>query len=486
MPIPSLDFTNLRTAYDLKETSPTEVILHILDEVETRGDDGVWIHRLPAKDLVARAEMLETLDEDTRAALPLYGLPFSVKDCIDVAGLPTTSACPDFAYTASRTNLAIRRAIEAGGILMGKTNMDQFATGVVGTRTPYGVARNPFNAEYIPGGSSSGAAVSVAAGLCSFAFGSDTGGSGRVPASYNNVVGLKPTLGLLSRTDMVNASLSFDTISIYALTSPDARTVLHVCQGVDPKDCYGRAPMNAPAMPAHPLRIAVPRRADRQAFGNPEAEALFEAGLAELTATGHVLHEIDFGDFLETSRMMFEGPWLAEREVQVGAFIDAHPGSIDPIVRQVIQSAKNYSASDAFKAMYRLHSYVQTIRRTFDSADLIAVPTVGTTYTVAQVRADPIATNATNGLYMNFVSMADLTAVAVPNGFLSSGVPMGMTFVAPAFAEDFLCDVADAFHRRRVATLGATGHHHPIHKISEKSAPTQNSIVASRQLRSGR
>jgi len=461
MSLPSLDFATLRAAYAAGAITPTQVVRHVLAAVETRGDDGVWIHKLPAAEVTARARALDTLSPADRKGLPLYGLPFSVKDCIDVAGLPTTSACPAYAYTAEKSNLAVERALAAGAILIGKTNMDQFATGVVGVRSPYGVARNPFDPAYIPGGSSSGAAVSVSAGLCAFAFGSDTGGSGRVPASYNNVVGLKPTLGLFPRTGMVNASLSFDTVSIYALTAPDALEVLAACRAVDPEDPYGRvAPPPTPVRDG-PLCIAVPRQVDRRFFGNREAEALFDAGLGQLAALGHQLHEIDFQVFFETSRMMFEGPWLAERYAQVGAFIEAHPDSVDPTVREVILSAAGCSAADAFNAIYRLDRNVRQIREVLDEVDVIAVPTVGTVYTVAQVKADPIATNGTNGLYMNFVSMADLAAVAVPNGFLANGLPMGITLVGPAFGEEALCALADRCHRRRVSTLGAAGHRHP-------------------------
>ncbi len=459
----TLEFTALRAAYAAGDVTPVDVAAHVLGTIEARGDDGVWIYKVPGETVLARASALAALPPADRAALPLYGIPFSVKDCIDIAGLPTTSACPAYAYTAERTNLAVQRALDAGAVLIGKTNMDQFATGVVGVRTPYGVARNPFDAAYIPGGSSSGAAVSVSSGLCGFAFGSDTGGSGRVPASYNNVVGLKPTLGLFPRTAMVNASPSFDTVSVYALTAADALRVLETCRGVDPDDVYGRA---APAQPpvqdaGAPLRIAVPGKASRTFFGNAEAEALFDRGLAELTAMGHALTEIDFDVFFETSRMMFEGPWIAERDAMVGDFIRANPDAADPVVRQVITAAGRYTAAEAFQAMYRLHRNAREIRRTFDAADLIAVPTVGTVYTVAQVMADPIPTNASNGYYLNFASMADLAAIAVPNGFLPSGLPMGMTFVGPAFSDPFLAAFADGFHRRRVDTLGATGQAFP-------------------------
>jgi allophanate hydrolase len=463
MAFPSLDFETLRSAYASGTATPAAVVEHLLARIAGRGDDGVWTYKLPADAVLARAHALEALPRDAKAALPLYGLPFTVKDCIDIAGLPTTCACPDYAYTAGRTHLTVQRALDAGAILLGKTNLDQFATGVVGVRSPYGVARNPFDAAYIPGGSSSGAAVSVSAGLCAFAFGSDTGGSGRVPASYNNVIGLKPTLGLFSRTDMVNANLSFDTVSVYALTAPDGLAVLETCQAVDPADPYGRpAPPETPGPSGdRPLRIAIPKRGDLEFFGNDEAANLYAAGLRTLAEQGNELTEIDFGVFVETGSLMFEDAWIAERYAAVGDFILTHPDSVDPVVREVILSAMAYTAADAFKAVYRLHRNARDIRRTFESADLLAVPTVGTVYRIAEVQADPIRKNITNGRYTNFVNMSDLAAIAVPNGFLANGVPMGMTFVGPAFSDAFLASFGARFHRQRMPTLGATGAPHP-------------------------
>jgi len=463
MTLPSLDFKTLRAAYAAGTSTPVAVVEQLLARIDAQGDDGVWTYKLPAAAAIARARELESLPASEKAALPLYGLPFTVKDCIDIAGMPTTCACPDFAYTADRTHVSVQRALDAGAILIGKTNLDQFATGVVGVRSPYGVARNPFDAAYIPGGSSSGAAVSVSAGLCAFAFGSDTGGSGRVPASYNNVIGLKPTLGLFSRSGMTNANLSFDTVSIYALTAPDALEVLETCQAVDPADPYGRAaPASPPPAPeGRPLRIAVPKRADLEFFGNDEAAALYAAGLRTLADQGNELTEIDFGVFVETGNMMFGDAWIAERYAVFGDFILTHPDSVDPVVREVVLSATAYTASDAFKAMYRLHRNAREIRRTFERADLIAVPTVGTVYRIAEVKADPIQKNITNGRYTNFVNMSDLAAIAVPNGFLANGVPMGLTFVGPAFSDAFLASFGARFHRQRVSTLGATGAPHP-------------------------
>ncbi len=452
-----LSFDALRALYQAGDVSPIQVAAEIVRRIEARGDDGVWIYKLPPNKIMERAKELEAIPTDRRRRLALFGLPFSVKDCIDVAGLPTTSACPAYAYTAETTNLTVARALEAGAILVGKTNMDQFATGVVGVRTPYGIARNPFDEDFIPGGSSSGAAVSVSSGLCSFSFGTDTGGSGRVPASYNNIVGLKPTLGAFSRANMVNASRSFDTISIYALTADDAATVLDVCHAVDPNDFLGRAFSPVDFFdPGAPLKIAVPRETDRKFFGDIDAELLYVEGLNELANAGHEIVEVPFKTVFETSQMMFFGPWVAERYAAVGDFVEAHPDDVDPIVYDVIMSSKQYSAPDAFDALDRLRRNASEIRQIFGQVDVMAVPTVGTVYKISEISADPFATNATNGLYLNFVSMADLAAIAVPNGFLPNGIPMGMTFIGPAYSDFNLAAFSKSFYPTRVPFTGAS------------------------------
>lgn len=458
--VPSLDFTRLCSAYRSGDLTPVELVEALYTRLESRGDDGIWISKVPRHAAFQRAAQLAAMSRSEAAQLPLYGLPFSVKDCIDVAGMTTTAACPAYGYVAAHTNLAVQRALDAGAILIGKTNMDQFATGVVGVRTPYGIARNPFDAAYIPGGSSSGAAVAVSSGLCAFSFGTDTGGSGRVPASYNNVVGLKPSLGLLSRVDMVNASRSFDTVSVFALTADDALKVLETCQACDPRDPYGRvlpAGASSTISPGAAFTVVVPRGDQREFFSNTEAAVLYEAGLGTLAAMGGRVQEIDFRPFAEASRMMFDGPWLAERYSAVGAFIAAHAGQVDPAVRQVILGSARYTAAEAFEAIHRLSELRRLIQGVFEAAEVLAVPTVGTVYRIDEVLADPIATNASNGYYLNYANMADLAAVAVPNGFLASGVPMGMTLLAPAFSDAMLARLAGEFHARRSLTLGATG-----------------------------
>ncbi len=455
----SLDIKSLRQAYAGGGVTPSQVVEEIHDRIEARGEDGVWISVVPREGALQRARDLEASDQVTRKKLPLFGLPFSVKDCIDVEDMPTTAGCPDFAYTAEKTNLAVERALDAGAILIGKTNLDQFATGLVGVRTPYGVAENPFNPDLIPGGSSSGAAVSVAVGLVSFAFGTDTGGSGRVPAGFNNIVGLKPTLGLLSRTDMTNACRTLDTVSIFALTAPDALEVLNTCTARDPDDAHARTPPDErlPAYRDHaPFTFAVPQEDQRQFFGNDGAAALYREAIAELTRMGGEQISVDYGPFVEMNDFMFNGPWLAERLVAVDSFIHEKPDALHPVTREVILGAEKYSAADLVEGLYRLKELRHHISGLLDGVDVMVVPTAGTIYRIREVEADPITLNANMGYYTNFVNFLDLAAFAVPNGFLPGGAPMGITLIGPAFSDSYLAGLGGAFYGRRVDRLGAT------------------------------
>jgi allophanate hydrolase/aspartyl-tRNA(Asn)/glutamyl-tRNA(Gln) amidotransferase subunit A len=455
----SLDIENLQQAYTRGSITPSQVVEEIYDRIDGRGEDGVWISVLPRESALQRAHDLAALEEQARKKLPLFGLPFSVKDCIDVADMQTTAGCPDFAYIAKKTNLAVERALEAGAILIGKTNLDQFATGLVGVRTPFGVAKNAFNPDLIPGGSSSGAAVSVSTGLVSFAFGTDTGGSGRIPAGFNNIVGLKPTLGLLSRTDMTNACLTLDTVSIFSLTAPDALEVLNNCTGKDPDDFYGRTPPEV-RLPVYrdsePFTFAVPQKDQCEFFGNAEATVLYEEAIGEMMRMGGKRISIDYSPFLKTNDLLFNGPWLAERLVSVGPFIHDNPDSIHPVTREIILGAGKYSAGDFIEGLYRLKELHKLISKLLDGVDVMVVPTAGTIYGVKEVEADPISLNANMGYYTNFVNLLDLAAIAVPNGFLSNGSAMGITLIGPAFSDSYLAGLGDAFCCRRVDRLGAT------------------------------
>lgn len=462
----SLDFVTLQSLYGSGALTPGQALRAVLGRIARQGDDKVWICRLPEAEVLRRAGELDALAArlGARRALaerPLFGLPFAVKDNIDVAGLPTTAACPAFAYSPGRTASAVERLLAAGAVLVGKTNLDQFATGLVGVRSPYGVPRNPFDLRYVPGGSSSGSAVAVSAGLVSFALGTDTAGSGRVPAGFLNIVGLKPTRGLVSAAGVVPACRSLDCVSVLALTAPDALRALEVMAGEDPEDPYSRpAPPGAlgPPAPVGGLRAGVPAAGQREFFGDREAERLFASGLARMGALGLQVAEVDFGPFRETAALLYGGPWMAERLAAVGEFMDKDPEALHPVTRRLIEGGRRYSAVDTFRAMYRLEGLRKAAAALWKGMDVLAVPTTGTRYTIAEVEEDPIGPNNNLGHYTNFVNLLDLSAVAVPGGMDSRGLPAGITFIAPAFREGLLCALADAFHRAGGLPLGAGAH----------------------------
>ena len=399
--------------------------LHKLyDRIESQPLNPVWIS------LVPREQVLQ----QSKTEGPLQGMTFAVKDNMDVAGLPTTAACPAYSYEPKQTAFAVQRLLNAGAILLGKTNMDQFATGLVGTRTPFGACRSVVNERYISGGSSSGSAVAVASGLVTFALGTDTAGSGRVPAAFNNIVGLKPTRGLISTSGVVPACRSLDCVSIFARTLEDAAAVLAIAQGFDPSDPFSRKPQtpNAP----HPKRYGVPE--ELEFFSNTEYERLYWAEVERLTQGGATIVHFDLNPFLEAARLLYGGPYVAERFAAVGGFAKANAAAMDATVAHIILDAEKYTASDAYTALYRLASLKQQTEPLWQQFDQMLLPTAPTTYTIEEVQQDPIRLNANLGYYTNFVNLLDLSAVAVPAGFTSQGLPFGVTRVAPAFHEPAL------------------------------------------------
>jgi allophanate hydrolase len=459
-----LDLPRLTADYTEGTLTPSNVVDAIFDAVAERGKDGVWICLAGRQETLARARYLEELPAAERARLPLWGVPFSVKDCIDVAGLPTTAACPSFSYLPSRSNLAVERLLSAGGILIGKTNMDQFATGLVGVRSPHGVARNPFNAAYIPGGSSSGAAVSVAAGLVSLALGTDTGGSGRVPAAFNNVVGLKPTRGLISGLGTVPACRSIETISVFALTVPDAQAAFRVIHHYDSADPFSRVAALRPMHePSSRFRFGIPGRDFLDFFGDTGAASLFDAAIDRLQDIGGVRVDVDFTPFLEINDLLFRGPWLAERYGALRHIVDEKPNALLPVTRNILLGGKQISGADVFAGQQRLNVLKRQVDQLWRDIDTLVVPTTGTIYAVSEIDADPINLNARLGRYTNFVNLADLAAIAVPNGFLPNGLPQGVTLIVPAFADRQVADLADRFDRTTVRPLGARNAGHPDH-----------------------
>ena len=448
-----LDLTALRAAYDGSET-PVSVLDRVYTRIEGAKLNPVWISLVPREIVMARAA--EVMRGD-RAAMPLYGVPFAVKDNMDVAGLVTTAACPAFAYTAKDTATVVKRLEEAGAILVGKTNMDQFATGLVGVRSPYGACSSVFDDRYVSGGSSSGSAVAVASGLVSFSLGTDTAGSGRVPAAFNNLLGLKPTRGSLSAKGIVPACRSLDCVSVFALTAADARQVFEAARGFDASDPYSRpsAGEDAPApWLSGPFRFGVPQPDQWEFFGDDEARNLYAASVRAFESLGGVAVPFDFRPFQEAAALLYSGPWVAERLAALGEFFAAHAEDVHPVVRGILTSGARFSAADGFLAQYRLEELRRQTAVVWEKADFLLLPTTATTYTLAEVEAEPIRLNTNLGHYTNFVNLLDLAAVALPAGFRPNGLPFGVSLIGPAQADLALLSVADRLHRHSGGTLG--------------------------------
>ena len=446
-------------AHRARKAAPADTVARAFERIRAHGDEAIFISLRREADAIAEAKLLAA---EGPAGRPLYGVPIAVKDNIDVKGMPTTAACPAFAYKPKDDASAIARLRRAGAIVIGKTNLDQFATGLVGVRTPYGVPRNPFNPKLIPGGSSSGSAVAVAAGLVPLALGTDTAGSGRVPAGLNNIVGLKPSLGLISNAGVVPACRSLDCVSIFALDCDDAFAALAIMAGADERDPYSRS-LALGALGAAPpqLRIAVPRKADRHFFGDRRAQTAFELALELLHDMGAAVAEIDFTPFLETARLLYEGPWVAERYAAMGEFVAANPRKVHKVTRKIIAGGKTPSAADAFRAFYRLAELRRTCYAALAQVDAIVVPTAPAAYTIAEVEADPIRLNSNLGTYTNFVNLLDLAGIAVPASVARDGTPFGVTFLAGAGADAQLASIGRAFHASTGLPLGASGRAQP-------------------------
>lgn len=396
-----------------------------------------------------------------RESLPLFGVPFAVKDNIDVAGWETTVACPAFRYAAREDAAVVARLKEAGAIVLGKTNLDQFATGLVGVRSPYGIVPSTFDDRFIGGGSSSGSAFVVARGAVPFSLGTDTAGSGRVPASFNNLVGLKPTRGRFSTRGVVPACRTLDCVSIFALTVDDAARVASVAEGYDELDPYSRhVPEITPRFQTS-LRFAVPDQLEF--FGDELARTLFEATLARLTALGVELAPLDFSPFRQLAALLYQGPWVAERTLVVSELLERDPAALHPVVRGIIQGGASYSALQAFEAEYARARLARIIQRSLVGFDALVVPTTPTTYRIEEVEADPIATNSRLGTYTNFTNLADLSALALPAGFRSDGLPSGVTLLAPAFHDEALAEFGARFQEHLALPLGATERPFPAH-----------------------
>src|ERR1700732_2470634 len=439
----SLNIGSLQAHFRSGSLTPSEGSREVYRRIRTLPDIPIWIHLIPEEDAMRAAEALPG-----SASSPVFGIPFAIKDNIDAANLPTTAGCPMFSYVAKQDATTVGHLKKAGGILIGKTNLDQFATGLVGARSPYGALSTVFHPEYISGGSSSGSAVAVAAGLVSFALGTDTAGSGRVPAAFNNIVGLKPTRGLLSTRGVVPACRSLDCVSVFALTAEDASAVFHLTACFDPEDPLARMP-SAAAVRRFPsrFRLGVPPGRDLEFFGDKEAARLFMAAVGLLEQAGGIRVETSFAPFRDAGRLLYQGPWLAERLHATEALLRENPGAMLPVTRAVIERGRRYSALDAYRAQYELAALRRATDRLFAAVDLLLLPTAGTVYEIAEVAAEPLRCNANLGLYTNFVNLLDFAAVALPGGFGKSGLPFGFSLIAPAYADRALLDLGTRCQR---------------------------------------
>lgn len=436
------------------------------------GDEAIFISLRPEAEALAEAERLQAEGPRGRK---LWGVPVAVKDNIDVAGLTTTAACPAFSYLPGADASVVARLRAAGAIIIGKTNLDQFATGLNGTRSPYGAPRNSLRADLVPGGSSSGSACAVAAGIVPVALGTDTAGSGRVPAGLQNIVGLKPSLGLVPTVGVVPACRTLDCVSVFALTVDDASAVLEVIAGPDATDPFSRTlPIGRPgALAPHP-RLAIPRPADLDFDGAPAAAASFALAVERARALGAIFVPIDMTPFYETARLLYDGPWVAERYLAIRDLLRAEPESILPVIRQVIAGRPLPDAAQTFAAQYRLAELALTARAALKGIDAMMVPTVPRPVTLAEMAADPIGRNSLLGRYTNFVNLLDLCALAVPVSLMEDGTAAGVTFIAPSGQDAALASLGRAFHQASGLTLGATGV--PLPQASEPAAAAPGTL----------
>lgn len=476
-PIPSLDIATLHTAYQQGELTPAALIDGLLEQAESHGKEPAWITRLTREQLEPYLQRLEGESPDT---LPLFGIPFALKDNIDLAGIPTTAGSPAYAYTPTENAFVVQQLIDAGAIPLGKTNLDQFATGLVGERalSDYGVPANAFNPDYIPGGSSSGSAVVTATGMVSFALGTDTAGSGRVPACFHNLYGVKPSLGLLSTRGVVPACATLDTISLFTFTADDAAKVLSITATYDDQCAWSREY----AFDVHGKRYGKAPAAFR--FGVPlesqwHTDAAYTKGMhlaiAELEAIGGVKVELDCSPLLAAARLLYEGPWVAERYHVIRDLMKSHPDAVHPVTFEITQGGATPLAVDAFDARYKLAEFKCQADALISQVDVMLSPTTVTHPTKAEVASDPIGVNSRLGTWTNFMNLLDYSALAVPVGFSERDLPVGITLFGPVFADLTLLSLARALETRLMLPLGATGVAHPT--LSEPLSPAQNGTM---------
>jgi allophanate hydrolase len=450
----NLTIESIKNAYQSGDINPDTLILELRKKAEAL--NAVWIHLLSESEL---RPYLQALKEKSPAECPLWGVPFAIKDNIDLAGIPTTAACPEFAYTPEKSATVVELLIAAGAIPLGKTNLDQFATGLVGTRSPFGATPNAFNSEYISGGSSSGSAVATAKGVVSFALGTDTAGSGRVPACFNNLIGLKATKGLVSTSGVVPACRSLDVVSVFALTATDAKSVFSVAAQFDKADEFSRKnPVSniGNVELANSFAFAVPQPEQLAFFGDSAYEAAFEESVAMLQSIGGKKVEVDFAPLLDAAKLLYEGPWVAERYVATKDLVDNNPSAMLDVIHTIISGGVKPSAADTFSALYKLQGIKQIADELVSGVDVLVTPTAGRHFKIEEINEQPIARNSNLGYYTNFMNLLDLAAIAVPTCFTQKQMPFGITLFSGAFSDQKLLTLSERVQQKTQLSLGAT------------------------------
>jgi allophanate hydrolase len=455
----NMGISALQSAYAEGALTPSELMANIRQRASDYETHNIWIHLLSEQE---QASYLAALEHKDPEDCPLWGIPFAIKDNIDLAGIPTTAACEAFAYTPERSASVVQCLLDAGAIPVGKTNLDQFATGLNGTRSPWGACKNAFNPEHISGGSSSGSAVSVALGLASFSLGTDTAGSGRVPACFNNLIGLKPSRGLLSASGMVPACRSLDCMTVFAYGTDDANAILAVAEGYDSEDAYSRHnpyqnQSRQYGLRSGPLKVGVIPQAQLNFFGDQAYEIAYQQTLERLSKEGVEFVEIDYSPFEEAAKLLYEGPWVAERYIATQPLIDENPEAIFPVVRDIIAPGGLPKATELFAAEYRLNALKQVCNQILAQFDCLLTPTAGKCFTIAEMLEEPILRNSQLGYYTNFMNLLDMASIAVPTQIAGNGLPFGITLVGPAFSDRALLSIANRIHAGTGLTAGASG-----------------------------
>ena len=471
----NLTISVLNDAYQSKEINPVVLMAQLREKAATL--ENVWLHLLSASEI---QPYLDNLMTKSPLDYPLWGVPFAIKDNIDLAGIPTTAACPEFSYVPEKSAHVVEQLIAAGAIPLGKTNLDQFATGLVGTRSPFGATPNAFDKSYISGGSSSGSAVATASGVVSFALGTDTAGSGRVPACFNNLVGLKPSKGLLSTSGVVPACRSLDCVSIFSLTAEDARTVFSVAESFDPSDCFARKNLNINqgyvAM-ADTFTFAVPLPEQLQFFGDDTYQQGYLDAITQLEKLGGTKVLLDFTPMLDAAKLLYEGPWVAERYLATQDILLNKPEAMMEVTRTIISGGAMPKATDTFAALYKLQALKQLADKLVSSVDVLITPTAGRHFTLAEISEEPITRNSQLGYYTNFMNLLDFAAIAVPTSFTERKMPFGITLFSAAMTDQKLLSLAARIQDENQLPLGATTHDYQIKASSLGSSEGYIDVV---------